>query len=937
MTVLALVVSGVWASSTVVAAADSAQLAPLSDASSAPTEAAGARIAQAFDHDVEVTSLTTETQQVFATPSGHLHASISSQQQRVKQGASWVPIDLDLQAGAAGFSPKVAPVSVVFSAGGGTSLATVAPLTAGAVTETWPDGNLPTPTISGATATYPEVYPGVDLALTATLGGFSEVLVVKTPEAAVSVPLSNVRFGVSSPGAVASAVAGGLELGPRLSDPKMRIGSANWWDSSYPDASTKGPGGPGLSKSVPDQYDPTMLRLDAGSIGRTAGLTYPLYIDPAYHSFQGGVQGWTFVDTAGPNSSNWMGTGSDVYAHVGYIDSAHGGGPSGIKARAFWQMNTHGLEGKKIYGATFDVTEKWASSCTPWPAELLTAGAISSGTTWNTQPAFFTHLDTPSFAYNWSSAGIGGASSCSRTTPVTFDATYAATAAAARNYASVTLGMRTTEDDWHTWKKFTGTATLEVDYDSIPNVPYNRHTNVTSVCTTGSGRPVVGTTTPTLYATTGDPDGGNVSVSFEWWVTGGTSAKGIVTSTMHAGGYPFQATVPSGAFASGANMSWRVRAWDGIEWSAYSTWCELHLDTTQPPLPVVTSPITDFPTSSDLTAAGQDPSMPPKTAGDSGSVTFSNGGASDVRQFHYSLNDRPWVTVATPTGAAVTVTINPGLPANDLAVYSSDAANNPSPTRDYVFQTKKSDQLIASWNFGADPVNNQIVPITSNTQPLDRMNGTVAATTSTGPQETYDPSELFVYAFDGAGANGQTSSPVMSTGGSFAIAVKSKTTPTTGSQTVASQWGTTTNSYAMRYINGLMQFSISSADSSAPSTASVTVTTAGLLSVCQKQTTDPSNTNGDYFDVTAWHTWVGVWDAQDKKLLLYVDDCADPVAEATSTFATWSGTGHTTVGAGETAAATPGNYLQGSISHLLMFTGVPTPDEIHDQIAADHA
>ncbi|MFD0479756.1 hypothetical protein ACFQ0B_75140 [Nonomuraea thailandensis] len=45
-------------------------------------------------------------------------------------------------------------------------------------------GALPKPTLSGDTATYPEVMPGVDLQVTADVDGFSHLLVVKSRAAA---------------------------------------------------------------------------------------------------------------------------------------------------------------------------------------------------------------------------------------------------------------------------------------------------------------------------------------------------------------------------------------------------------------------------------------------------------------------------------------------------------------------------------------------------------------------------------------------------------------------------------------------------------------------------------------------------------------------------------------------------------------------------------
>ncbi|MBB5801014.1 hypothetical protein F4560_000782 [Saccharothrix ecbatanensis] len=46
------------------------------------------------------------------------------------------------------------------------------------------ESDLPEPVVDGATLTYPNVLPDVDLKLEANLKGFSELLVVKTPEVA---------------------------------------------------------------------------------------------------------------------------------------------------------------------------------------------------------------------------------------------------------------------------------------------------------------------------------------------------------------------------------------------------------------------------------------------------------------------------------------------------------------------------------------------------------------------------------------------------------------------------------------------------------------------------------------------------------------------------------------------------------------------------------
>lgn len=70
----------------------------------------------------------------------------------------------------------------------------------------WP-GLLPEPRLDGATATYPEVFNGVDLRLTADAEGFQRVLVVKSAEAAAN-PALDRMCGPSQCGHASSAGEG---------------------------------------------------------------------------------------------------------------------------------------------------------------------------------------------------------------------------------------------------------------------------------------------------------------------------------------------------------------------------------------------------------------------------------------------------------------------------------------------------------------------------------------------------------------------------------------------------------------------------------------------------------------------------------------------------------------------------------------------------------
>ncbi len=161
---------------------------------------------------VEIKGNRTTTSTTWANPDGTFRKDMSSVAIRAKVGKKWKRFDLTLERHSDGsIGPKASPNREVLS-GGGTEPLLALTFDGVRVSTRWPT-KLPRPSIEGPAATYAEVLPGVDLRMTVTDAGTTQVLIVKNRAAAENHDLGELRLKTTAKnGAVQASATGGLSV-----------------------------------------------------------------------------------------------------------------------------------------------------------------------------------------------------------------------------------------------------------------------------------------------------------------------------------------------------------------------------------------------------------------------------------------------------------------------------------------------------------------------------------------------------------------------------------------------------------------------------------------------------------------------------------------------------------------------------------------------------
>jgi hypothetical protein len=390
-------------------------------------EAAAAARAARLGRAVSVAGLTTEREMVTASPDGMFTMTSYPLPVRVRQDGRWVPVSTDLRrmGGMLG-APALPGDTVRFSAGGSGPMAVIG--TGTASLGLWWPGRLPVPVVSGPSATYTGIRPGVNMVLTAengTTGAFSEVLVITSPRAARELAAISLRVTARET-RLEAARGGGLVAPLAAGDGAFVAPPSVMWDSGTSARSVAAraaamggqlagvtpAGGAVVPSSVQGPGRFAMTGRVAAQVGDHGGLlrlvpdaalldspraVFPEYVDPTlYLESNGGgsLQAYDPVqsddDNGGADDVDCQGSHYNSSAYydspAGYDNYEAGDCQFNDTDRALYRVGVStalGASGVTIATATVNASVAYSSDCYVSAVVTLSwIGTIDSGTGW---------------------------------------------------------------------------------------------------------------------------------------------------------------------------------------------------------------------------------------------------------------------------------------------------------------------------------------------------------------------------------------------------------------------------------------------------------------------------------------------------------------------------------------------------------------------------
>ncbi|MFC0037038.1 LamG-like jellyroll fold domain-containing protein [Actinomadura rayongensis] len=866
----------------------------------APTEEAALAKAKKTGDPVEVTAFRDERRTVYANPDQTFTAVQSVRAVRVRKGDGWATPDATLvKAKDGSLVPKAANLTMRFS-GGGTGAVAKVERAGQNFSLAWP-GRLPEPTIQGATATYADVLPGVDLVVNADIDGFSHVFKIKTREAAADPRVRRLTLTTGGSGGVRPVQGGGVRVVDRSGAPLLDAPQPLMWDSRKPAAETPkadAPGAVDLRKgpSESSRQGQAAVTLDRRNltIAPDAALlsaketTFPVYVDPVYKTAS--RTGWTMVASGYPSTEYWGFPGKDNEGS-GKCPALSGDpyycNGTGTK-RLFYSIPTSAFKGKYIISAEFAVTLRHTYSSSAKGVDLhWTSKSIGTGTNWDNQPA------SGDMNFLQTKSPTNPTSSCTSTNQnVRFDAK----AAVQAGLSNTTFRVRADDEgDYTYWKRFCENAQLEVHYTTAPNQPKQSELKMTpgGSCISGTGRPYVDEP-PKLSATLRDPDNEQVRGQFSvsWVGTDGVKVTKTYTTGYKASGSRFDYSLTGVGIPQNTVISWEVRASDSYLWGPWSwegsqTSCQFIYDATKPKPPTVTS------------TTGH-------AVGEYGSFTFK-ASDTDVVAYKYGFNDENVTahTVQTTSGGAQTVRFMPDHDGpQSVAVVAVDGANQTNAVvANFEFYVDPGRGPRAAWDLNENAGATQAIA-----RDLPDTTGTLSGSAQLGGAGTIGGS----LALDGGSV--QTGQKVVATDQNYSVSAWVKLTNSTQYGTVISQDGDRNSGFELGYYPSSGKWSFWRADAD---TDNAPIKTA----------------SGSAATLNTWTHLVGVYDKSAGQLRLYVNGS---LAGTVAVTGDWAASGPLQIGRGKVNGAYA-HWWRGGVDDVRIYDEPLSETDIADLYARKSA
>ena len=478
------------------------------------------RQAKASGRRVVVSSMTDERTLVTADPAtGLFEAELTASVARVRDGvAGWREPSTRLVQGADGLWRPEAAVSQLVISPGGSSEAALASISDGSVSVRfgWPE-RLPQAVVDGATATYPEVFAGVDLVVKAGLESVETYLVVKTREASLNPAVRSWSMPMTaSDGLTLKTLGNGAKLMvDGTGAERVRVPPALMWDSTGKPMGVSS-AEERIAEVAETRIAPVATQLAASRLTAVPqasflddpATVYPVVIDPSANL------GQTHVLRVTDDWSKWDSAVGD-HGKIGYNGWSSPYYRSRMLYQFAWRTNTDGsfIRPSQIAKAEFQYDQDHSPQHSPCDSTSVTypgvyaklANTINASDTWSDR--------TGSAWHPWPSAlsrlAVGSEDTCNLTKTQKWNLTGAVVSErqpqsqGGFDYrTTITVGLFSDDEGDKTgWKHYLNNGTspkFVLTYQQEPQVPAVSDFAVAPKVGTQTNPWVTTTPTPTL-------------------------------------------------------------------------------------------------------------------------------------------------------------------------------------------------------------------------------------------------------------------------------------------------------------------------------------------------------------------------------------------------------------------------------------------------------